>query len=87
MKTKLFTGKWERPIGVVKNSKTDIGQRLRYFRKTRFNKAVELADELSISQGSLSELENGNSLPSASTLQNLYHAGCCINWLLTGEEE
>lgn len=83
---KLFKGKWEPSIKPIKVPDNDIGQRLRLFRKSRFNTLVELGENISTSQGSLSALENGISLPSASTLKNLYYAGCDINWLLTGED-
>lgn len=85
MKKKLFKGNLpEKPIT---NGENDIGDRLRYFRKFKGMNGTQLAARIDISQGSLCDLENGNSLPSATTLQNLYYAGCDINWLLTGEDQ
>lgn len=85
-KKKLFKGQWEAPPKPIEGSKNDIGKRLKLFRKSRFMTLAKFAKVVFVSQGSLSELENGKSLPSATTLKNLYYAGCDINWLLTGEE-
>lgn len=87
MNKKLFKGKWEIPEKPIKFSDNEIGQRLRYFRKSRYKTMKALGEDISVSQGALSELENGKSLPSANTLRNLYYAGCDINWLLTGEDD
>jgi len=94
MKKKLFKGKWgnpENPWKLPKKPKKfydeKIGQRLKLFRKTGCNMTMaKLKAKIAVSQGSLSDLENGNSLPSANTLRELYYAGCDINWLLTGED-
>ena len=48
-------------------------------------KLVELSSKIHVSQGSLSDLENDKSLPSATTLANLCRfADINIYWLLTG---
>ena len=48
-------------------------------------KSFELAKLIRISQGSLSDIENNKSLPSADTIAKLYqHTDLNIIWLLTG---
>jgi len=83
MKKKLFTGKFD--FIVPRQKDKAIGDRLRLFRKSRLSNLQEFGKDIKLSQGSLSDLENGNSLPSATTLISLYHAGCDIHWLLTGD--
>jgi len=63
-----------------------LGRRLREWRKTIPLKSYELAKIIKISQGSLSDIENDKSLPSADTLAKLYqHTSVNIIWLLTGK--
>ncbi|QPJ61265.1 MAG: helix-turn-helix transcriptional regulator [Candidatus Nitronauta litoralis] len=63
-----------------------LGRRLREWRKTLPLKSFELARLIKISQGSLSDIENDKSLPSADTLAKLYqHTSVNIIWLLTGK--
>jgi len=65
-----------------------LGDRLRGWRKTTFNRAYQLGEHIKISQGSLSDIENNKSHPSANTLaklHNLTHLN--IIWLLTGRGE
>ncbi len=62
-----------------------VGKRLRGWRKSSSMKLVELSSKIHVSQGSLSDLENDKSLPSATTLANLcLYADINIYWLLTG---
>lgn len=63
-----------------------VGNRIRQWRKAVPIKGYELARILKISQGSLSDIENNKSLPSADTIAK-FHAYTNINilWLLTGE--
>ena len=63
-----------------------VGTRIRQWRKTTPLKGYELAKVLKISQGSLSDIENNKSLPSADTIAK-FHAQTSINvlWLLTGK--
>ena len=62
------------------------GQRLRAWRKSVPFKLMELSRKIQVSQGSLSDLENDKSLPSATTLANLsLHTDLNIYWLLTGK--
>lgn len=69
----------EKKIGIAHN----LGGRLRQWRKSSNYKIAELADLISISQGSLSDLENNKSLPSADTIAKLYrHTDLDIIWLL-----
>ena len=62
-----------------------LGARLRKWRKSIPMKSFELAKLIQISQGSLSDIENNKSLPSADTLSKL-HMKTNINivWLLNG---
>lgn len=63
-----------------------IGQRIRQVRENNSLKTAAFAKIIGISQGSLSDIENGKTNPRASTLQNLVSS---MNvdplWLLTGE--
>ncbi len=63
-----------------------LGVRLRQWRKSLPLKSYQLAKLIKISQGSLSDIENCKSLPSADTLAKLYqHTSLNIIWLLTGK--
>lgn len=71
-----------------KNSGTAkfLGDRLRQWRKQIPIKSFELARLIKISQGSLSDIENNKSLPSADTIAKLYqYSNLNIIWLLTGK--
>ena len=60
-----------------------LGTRLREWRKTLPLKSYQLAKLIHISQGSLSDIENNKSLPSADTIAKLYqHTRLNIIWLL-----
>ena len=62
-----------------------VGKRMKSWRKHSMLKLVELSKKIRISQGSLSDLENDKSLPSATTLANLcMFSDLNIYWLLTG---
>lgn len=81
--------KWENidMINSVKSGTASfLGTRLRQWRKTLPLKSYELAKVIKISQGSLSDIENNKSLPSADTIAKLYqHTDINIIWLLTGK--
>jgi len=63
-----------------------VGGRLKYWRKVSALRLVDVAALIRVSQGSLSELENDKSLPSATTLNGLCQkTDLNIRWLLTGE--
>ncbi len=63
-----------------------VGGRLKYWRKVSTLRLVDVAALIRVSQGSLSDLENDKSLPSASTLTGLCQkTDMNICWLLTGE--
>ncbi len=70
----------------AKNKKLLLGQRLKLWRKDQSLRANKLAKDIGISAGSLSEIENGNCLPSAETLSK-FHEFTNLNvlWLLTGK--
>lgn len=64
---------------------TTVGKRLKSWRKHSMLKLVELSKKIRVSQGSLSDLENDKSLPSATTLANLcMFSDINIYWVLTG---
>lgn len=68
--------------GAAKN----LGTRLRQWRKQLPLKSFELAKLIKISQGSLSDIENNKSLPSADTITKLYQfSDLNIIWLLLGK--
>jgi len=63
-----------------------VGGRLKYWRKVSRLRLVDVTKLIRVSQGSLSELENDISLPSATTLTSLHQkTDMNICWLLTGE--
>jgi transcriptional regulator with XRE-family HTH domain len=63
-----------------------IGQRIREVREQNSLKTAAFAKIIGISQGSLSDIENGKTNPRASTLQNLVSSMHVDPlWLLTGE--
>ena len=64
----------------------ELGMRIRIWRKDQGLKAKELASRLNISGGSLSEIENGKSLPSASTLASMHlNTDLNVGYVLTGQ--
>lgn len=73
------------PKGLI-GPEGSIGDRLNAWRKSQSLTLIELGKMIGVSQGSLSELENEKSLPSAGTLGNLcLQTDLNIYWLLTGE--
>lgn len=64
-----------------------IGQRLKEYRKTkRIRTITSFSETIGISQGSLSDIENEKTLPSADTLQKIIKiTDINAHWLLTGE--
>lgn len=76
-------------LSQIKNSPETlptVGKRLRTWRKSCSYKLVEFSKKIGVSQGSLSDLENDKSLPSATTLTNLIiHTDVDLVWLLTGK--
>ena len=72
--------------GDLKDEILTMGKRLRIWRKASSLNLVGLSKIIHVSQGSLSDLENDNSLPSARTLANLsLYTDLDIDWLLTGK--
>ena len=66
-------------IGVIEG----VGSRLKKWRQSTNLKGFQLAEMIHISQGSLSEIENNKSLPSAETIAKLYkYTRVNIFWLL-----
>ena len=67
-------------------TKIKIGKRLRAWRVEQGWKGYKLAQVINISQGSLSDLENGNSYPSSPTIIKIMtKTDIDIHWLLLGE--
>jgi len=63
-----------------------LGGRLRQWRLKVPLKSFQLAEKLKLSQGSLSDIENEKSLPSAPTIASLMeNTDIDIFWLLTGK--
>lgn len=63
-----------------------VGERLRLWRKSAMLKLLDVKKMIGVSQGSLSDLENNKSLPSAGTLTQLcLKTDLNICWLLTGK--
>jgi transcriptional regulator with XRE-family HTH domain len=66
--------------------KKAVGKRLRTFRKSTGLNVSGFAKKIKIGLGTLSELENGISAPSAQTLANLYfYTDINIPWILTNK--
>jgi len=64
----------------------DLGNRLREWRRSIPLKSYDLAKLISISQGSLSDIENNKSLPSADTRATiLTNTNINLTWLLIGQ--
>lgn len=62
-----------------------IGKRIRKRRKELGLTQLDIKAATGISSGNLSDIENGNRLPSASTLVHLSNIlQCSIDWMLTG---
>lgn len=73
-------------IEKISGTASFLGSRLREWRKTLPLKSFELAKLIKISPGSLSDIENNKSLPSADTITNLFqYTDINIIWLLTGK--
>jgi peptidoglycan hydrolase-like protein with peptidoglycan-binding domain len=67
----------------IGNQKRAIGKRLREWRKEKDWKGYQSAKAIGISQGSLSDIENGKSFPSAPTIIKLMNkTEIDIYWLL-----
>ena len=64
-----------------------IGGRMKSWRKSLSLRLTDVSKMIDVSQGSLSDLENDNCMPSATTLTNLcLYTDVDIYWLLTGKE-
>ena len=62
------------------------GPRIRAWRKSVGLKSMDLAQQIKVSQGSLSDIENGHSNPSAMTIKSLFiNTEINIAWMLTGQ--
>ncbi len=62
------------------------GKRIKEWRKSKKLKLREVVKLLKVSQGSLSDIENGNSDPSARTIRSfILNTDINILWMLTGQ--
>ena len=69
-----------------KDPKLGCGPRIKKWRKGIPMKSYELAKLINISQGSLSDIENNNSNPSAVTIVKFYLCtDINLAWMLTGK--
>lgn len=60
-----------------------LGEKVKYIRKTNQMNQKEFADRIGVSQGTLSDIERGNCYPSCETLMALRSAfECDLNWLI-----
>lgn len=65
---------------------TLIGKRIKDRRKELNLTQTDIKAMAGISSGNMSEIENGNRLPAASTLMQLASAlQCSVDWILTGK--
>lgn len=65
---------------------TSIGMRIRQRRKELGLTQIQIKNETGISSGNMSEIENGNKLPSAPALISLSAIlDCSIDWMLKGD--
>ena len=72
----------------TKNNNIGAGPRIRKWRKSRGMKSMDLAKVVNLSQGSLSDIENGKSNPSAWTIVAfINHTDINVFWMLTGKFE
>jgi len=73
---------------IRKNHKNiGCGPRIRQWRKKRGIKSFGLAKILKVSQGSLSDIENEKSNPSALTIQSfILNTNINVFWMMTGQD-
>ena len=63
-----------------------LGEKVKYIRKTNQLNQKEFADRIGVSQGTLSDIERGNCYPSCETIIALKKAfKCDLNWLIDEE--
>lgn len=63
-----------------------IGARIREYRQSKGVKVADFAKQIGISQGSLSDIENGKTKPAAETIAAIVrNTDIDATWLLTGE--
>lgn len=66
----------------------NLGEKVRYIRKTNDLNQKEFSIEIGVSQGTLSDIERGVCLPSCETLAALRaRFNCDLNWLLAENAE
>lgn len=66
----------------------EIGLRIRKYRESKGLNAIQLANIIGVSSGTLSDIESGNTQPSADTLASIVrNTEISAKWLLTGQGE
>ncbi len=74
-----------RQENTMKLNVQEIGERIRNRRKELGLTQLDIKAATGISSGNISDIENGNRLPSASTLSHLSGIlSCSVDWILTG---
>ena len=73
-------------IKEVDVQKESVGNRLKTFRLSKKATQKEMAFALGCSTITYNRYERETNLPSTENLSLLYHMGCNLNWLITGEE-
>ncbi|MEK5057679.1 hypothetical protein BK126_05270 [Paenibacillus sp. FSL H7-0326] len=64
-----------------------IGENIRKLRKTAGLTQIEFAKQIGISQGTLSDIEQGNCNPSVDTALSIHnHFNVTLDWLLKGKQ-
>ncbi|MEC0210982.1 helix-turn-helix transcriptional regulator [Paenibacillus ehimensis] len=65
-----------------------LGEKVKYIRKTNQLNQKDFADRIGVSQGTLSDIERGNCYPSCEPIIALKKAfKCDLNWLIDDEPE
>lgn len=67
----------------VKNE--ERGQRLAQFRRAKKLTGLQLAAQLGVSSGGMSNYEKGDAFPSVEKLEMLARLGLNLNWFIVGE--
>lgn len=81
----LATGQGDMDLGVVFNGENTLAERLRFARKQAGLTQIQLSEILSISQGSLSDLESGRNKSTTNLVQIAGVLNVNPTWLATGQ--
>jgi len=65
---------------------SDVGTRIKQWRKGKKLRGIKFAKIIKLSQGSLSDIENNKSFPSLNTIAKIHvYTGADIQWLIFGD--